>query len=154
MNSFIHVLGFYVESHSIYETCLCWMKVRKASSVTFFTSMHIHFWACQILTCKLSKIMAQVQWLFICHCVEDLILAYCPRMKSEVVSHFMFGSLFGQKLSKFITLILCITKWDYVVKIWAIHSVVHKNKILPPQWYFYLQDEVITINNLNLLIWF
>ena len=92
------------------------------------------------LYASMAKIVDYVQEVFICHCTGDFILTYYPRMKFEVVSHFMFGSLFGQKLSKFITLILCITKWDYVVKIWAIHSVVHKiryflrNNILSSRW--------------------
>ena len=79
--------------------------------------------------------MPRTHQVFMCQCSVQCIAAYCPEMISEatVVTHFMFGSLFVQKLLKFITLILCITKRDYVVKIWAIHSVVHKHEILPPK---------------------
>ena len=77
--------------------------------------------------------MPRTHQVFMCQCSVQCIAAYCPEMISEatVVTHFMFGSSFVQNLLKFITLILCLTKLDYVVKIWAILSLVHKHAMIP-----------------------
>ena len=52
---FILILGFHVESPSIFETCLCWMKAQKHHLSHFFISMHISFWEFQIIIREYSK---------------------------------------------------------------------------------------------------